>query len=148
MTSWSLQQYHFYTWYRGKIELVISQNNATHSVLQGISHTLKYWSPPFLSTPSPPKKILNLSHPPPFPPPPSMSNPLKILENVTLSLSPLKGTLVQKKKVSFFEKTKDFISNTSKYRNMNIQLQNLKNQRRVRRLLSILFLLGRLNRHF
>ena len=148
MTSWSLQQYHFYTWYRGKIELVISQNNTTHSVLQGISHTLKYWSPPFLSRPFPPKKYSKSVRPPtPTPPPPFKSNPLKILENV-LSPSSLKGTLVQKKKDSFFEKKKRFYFQHIWILKYEYTVAKSKNQRRVRRLVSILFLLGRLNMHF
>ena len=40
-----------------------------HSVLQGISPTLKYWAHPFLPSPPSPTspKNLNLSPPPPFP---------------------------------------------------------------------------------
>ena len=38
-----------------------------HSVPQSISPTLKYWRHPFLPSPLPPKKNLNLSDPPPLP---------------------------------------------------------------------------------
>ena len=48
---------------------------AHHSVLQGISPTLKYLPHPFL--PSPRQKILNLSDPPLW------ATPLKALENLT-----------------------------------------------------------------
>ena len=73
----------------------------THSVLQGISPTLKYWPQTFLPKPS--KKIPNLSDPS------FMSNPLKILENF-ISPPPLwnvpsskigKTHFLKKKKILF-----------------------------------------------
>ena len=94
-----------------------------HSVLQGISPTLKYWAHPFLPSPPPPPppKNLNLS-----PPPPPLPLPFKILENLT-PMS-LRCTLIQNTKDSFFNKEKYFQQwNKSTFEcwNMNIQLQNL-----------------------
>ena len=106
-----------------------------HSVLQGISPTLKYWAHPFLPSPPspPPPKNLNLSPPPPPPPPkkpkpvpPPLPLPFKILENLT-PMS-LRCTLIQNTKDSFFNKEKYFQQwNESTFEcwNMNIQLQNL-----------------------
>ena len=48
-----------------------------------------------------------------------MSNPLKILENFT---PPLKYTLVQKNKDSFFKETKDFISKNEMATHLNIEI--------------------------
>ena len=79
-----------------------------HSVLQGISPTLKYWAHPFL------------------PSPPPLPLPFKILENLT-PMS-LRCTLIQNTKDSFFNKEKYFQQwNESTFEcwNMNIQLQNL-----------------------
>ena len=92
-----------------------------HSVLQGISPTLKYWAHPFWPSPPSPTspKNLNLS-PPPLP------LPFKILENLT-PMS-LRCTLIQNTKDSFFNKEKYFQQwNESTFEcwNMNIQLQNL-----------------------
>ena len=93
-----------------------------HSVLQGISPTLKYWAHPFLPSPPSPTspKNLNRSPPPPLP------LPFKILENLT-PMS-LRCTLIQNTKDSFFNKEKYFQQwNESTFEcwNMNIQLQNL-----------------------
>ena len=108
-----------------------------HGVLQNISPTLKYWPHPFL--PSTPSKILNLSSLSPF-----KSNSHQNFGE--LDLTPLKSTLVQKCKDSFCKRTKDFITNNEirtiwmlKY---GYTVANSKNQRKVRLLLSIIFLLG------
>ena len=97
----------------------------THSVLQGISPTLKYWSHSFWPSSPPAKKILNLSDP--FPPVYEQPH-LKILEKLT---HPLKCTLVQKSNTHFLKKQKILFpilknENTFECWNMNIQLQNLK----------------------
>ena len=64
--------------------------------------------------PPPPKKNpLNLSEPL------FISSPLKILKNLT---TPLKWTLVQKCKDSFFKETKDFISNNEMRTNLNVEI--------------------------
>ena len=73
-----------------------------HSVLQGISPTLKY-SPvdltPFYLGPPPKKKIINLSDP--FPPPPFMTNPPQSFGEVD---SPLEIYTCLKKQTHFFKK--------------------------------------------
>ena len=79
-----------------------------HSVLQGISPTLKYCPHPFL--PSRLKTILNLSDPPPplFYEQPS----LKVLGNLTPHSFEMYPH--PKKQHSFFKEAKDFISSIKK----------------------------------
>ena len=76
----------------------------SHSVLQGISPTLKYWPHPFLPSPLPPPKKFWICQPPL----PLWATPLKILEN--LSPSPWNGSSSKKRKDSFLKKQK-IISN-------------------------------------
>ena len=109
-----------------------------HSVLHGISSTLKYWLHPSK------KKILNLSDP--ILPLLWATPPLKILENITPPPLPPWNVPSSKKEDSFLKETKDFISSiksehiwTLKY---EYTVPKFKNQSRVRCLLSILFLLG------
>ena len=89
--------------------------NITHSLLQGNSPTMIYWPHPFLPMhPPPQKKKINSKSVRPAPPPPPHPpllcvTHLKILEDLTIL--PLNCTLVQKRKDSVFNETKDFISN-------------------------------------
>ena len=107
--------------------------SAEHSVHQGISPTLKYWPHPFLSRPLQNSKSVRL--------PLYEQAPLKFWR---AWISPLKCTLLQKSRYSFFKETKDFISNNEMRTHLNVEISIIqsKNQRRVRLLLSILFLLG------
>ena len=97
-----------------------------------------YWPYPFYL--GPPQKILNLSAPPP---PSFWATHLKILENFT---PPLKCTLVQKSKTHFVKKQNILIP-TMKWEHIwkmkyKYTVAKSKNQKRVRLLLGILFLLG------
>ena len=87
-----------------------------HSVLQGISPTLKYWSHHFLPRLPlpPPKKNYKSARPLPL-----WATPLKILENLTLP--PLKCTFVQKNRDSFFKEAKDFILNNEIRTHFNVE---------------------------
>ena len=92
---------------------------------------------PFLPIPLPKKNILNMSSAP------FKSNAPQNFGKLTSSL---KSTLVRKCKDSFFKERKDFITNneiptiwTLKYK---YPVANSKNQRRVRLVLRIVFLLG------
>ena len=82
-----------------------------HSVLQGISPTLKAWPRPFL----------------PSPPPQSSKSVRPLLDEQPPTLnfgeldSPLKCILVQKSKDSFF-KTKNFISNNELRTHLNVEI--------------------------
>ena len=112
-----------------------------HSVLQGISPTLKYWPEPSLPSPSPnPKKILNLSDP--F----FMSSPPQNFAELDSPPSlPLKCTLVQESKDSFFKRK--ILFPTMKWEHIwtfkyEYTVAKSKNRWRIRLLLSILFLLG------
>ena len=71
-------------------------------------------TPNYLAPPPPPLKKKSKSVSPPF-----MSNPLKILEDLT---PPLKCTLVQKSEDSFFKETKYFISNNEIRTYLNIEI--------------------------
>ena len=116
----------------GKIYIACTVNSAGklicqhawlhNSVLQGISPTLKYW-PHLFSRRSPPK-ILNPSDPPPRRPHSTLwATTLKILEESSPpSPSPLKSTLAQKSKDSFFKETKYFISNNEIRTHLNVEI--------------------------
>ena len=71
---------------------------------------------PFCPAP-PAKKNLNLLTP--SLPPSLYEQPLKVLENLT---PPLRCTLVQKSKDSFFKETKDFISNNEMRTHLNVEI--------------------------
>ena len=81
-------------------------------------------TPFYLSTPPPPpqknktKQQQHSDHP-------LQATPLKILENLTRPL--LKCTFIQKSEVSFFQETKDFISNNEIRKHLNVEVWiNLK----------------------
>ena len=94
---------------------------------------------PFYQAPPPPKKKkkLNLSDLP------FLSNSPQNFGELN---SPLKMYRCPKKQHSFFKETKDFISKIKQEHNWMLKYEytvaKSKNQRRLRRLLSILFLLG------
>ena len=114
----------------GKIYIACTVNSAGklicqhawlhNSVLQGISPTLKYW--PHLFSRRSPQKILNPSDPPP-PPCPALHFMSNHPQNFGgISPSPLKCTLTQKSKDSFFKETKYFISNNEIRTHLNVEI--------------------------
>ena len=109
-----------------------SKFTVIHIIVPSGVSPLKYWPHSFL--PRPPEKILDLSNPPP----PFISNPPQNFGEPDYPLEmyscPKNWTLR-----FYFQQ---WNKNTFERLNMNIQLQNLKNQRMVRLSLNILFLLG------